>query len=94
MPDAADREAVVNLFGDALAIQRQTLPATHLNTALTLTQLARLLLQRGRPRDAEALAREAVELTQAALPAGHHRRAEARAALAAAHAEPSHAAAD
>jgi serine/threonine-protein kinase len=67
----------------ALEIQQGAASATDYASATTLVPLAKLLLARGRAREAEPLARDAARILGAALPDGHQLRTEAEAALAA-----------
>ncbi|GMU63795.1 MAG: hypothetical protein AMXMBFR36_00690 [Acidobacteriota bacterium] len=67
----------------ALEIQQGAASATDYASATTLVPLAKLLLARGRAREAEPLARDAARILGASLPDGHQLRTEADAALAA-----------
>jgi serine/threonine-protein kinase len=66
---------------EALALRRRRLGPRHPDVGNTLTQLAVLKRATRHPREALALATEAVEIQSAALPEGHWRTAVARSVL-------------
>ncbi len=77
-------EGAADDFREALAIQRERLPASHPDIATTLTGLGWTLIAEGEASEAADVLREAVSLATNLLPPDHWRRAEADAALGAA----------
>ncbi len=69
------------LYAETLALQRRTRPAGHLDLAVTLTGYGRLLTATHRPREAEPLLREALNIRTARLPERHGLVQETRTAL-------------
>ena len=65
----------------ALAIERRTLPAGHINLVPILTALGGVLSAQGRPGEAKALLEEAVAIARARLPERHSERLAAEKAL-------------
>lgn len=54
-----------------MAMQRAALPAGYPETAVTIHDLAMLLIEQNKPAEAEPLFREALEISRATLPAKH-----------------------